>query len=217
MKKYLVLFMLTFMLVAAGCQSRDINQEKGVPAEPSQNVTIAAPDTVSDSTKETANQNTENTSVGNEQKSTTAAGDSSSSAQNKKAEAAGTKAASKPKEDQKQPETASFTLLISKNKGTEEVLKKKLQIEPDKSLLDYLRDNVSVVDDGGFIKSIEGFEAVTSKDLTTEQKNAGIMGIDWFIYQNGVKTRSGAGDIVPKNGDMINLDYREWTYKDMAP
>ena len=83
-------------------------------------------------------------------------------------------------------------------------------------MLDYLRDNVTVMDDGGF-KSIEGLEAITSMKLTSEQKNSGIMGVDWFIYLNEVKSKSGAGDIVPKDGDIINIDYREWTYKDLAP
>ncbi len=210
---------MTIMLIMAGCQSKNIsqNESKLGSVQTGNNAAInTAPGNTSDNTAGTDNKNVESTSS-NEQNTSTTAANNTAKSDDKKVQTSNTQTAEKPKEEQKKPESGSFTLFISKNRGTEEILRKKVQIKDNKSLLDYLRDNVSVMDDGGFIKSIEGFESITSMKLTSEQKKAEIMGVDWFLFQNEEKTKSGANDIVPKNGDIINLDYREWTYKDLAP
>lgn len=215
-KKYAVFIVLALMIIIAGCQSKEIRQKDNTLSS-SQNISSSAPEAASDSSSSVAvNQKTEGVSGSNGEKTGTAASNASS-VQKNKSQTSTTKTASKPNEEQKQPEPGSFTLFISKNRGVDEVFKEKLSIKDNKSLMDYLRDNVSIRDEGGFIKSIEGLESVASKDLTPEQKSAGIIGVDWFIFQNETKTKSGANDIIPKNGDIINLDYREWTYKDMAP
>lgn len=215
MKKYVVFLLLTLMLIISGCQGKDAQKDGTI--SPGQNISNSSQGTSSNSTIVSADESTKSASTGDDGKNTAAAAGNTSSEQKNKTETSSNKAVSKPKGEQKQPEAGSFTLFISKNRGSEEIFKKKLLIKEKKSLMDYLRDNVNVLDDGGFVKSIEGLESVSSKDLTPEQKGSGIMGIDWFIYQNGAKSKSGADDIVPKNGDIINLDYREWTYKDMAP
>lgn len=230
MKKLTVLLIVIVMLIMVGCQGKSISQnEMGngqTISNGAANTSSQMNDGISDEdskdsvgttdTAEIDKKDSEGTSTDKNQGSNTEA-NNNDKAEDKKTQGSNTKEAVKPPPEEKKSEPGSFTLFISKNKGTEEVLRKKLQIEGNASLLDYLRNNVSVLDDGGFIKSIEGLKAITSKDLTSDQKNAGIMGVDWFIYQNEVKTKSGAGDIVPKNGEVLNLDYREWTYKDMAP
>lgn len=219
MKKYAVFLILTLMLLIVGCQGKNISQNKNTmdTAQITSNTAEITEDKDKASTTETDNKNSEGASSSSNQSSSTATANNTDKGEDKKAQVSNTQTAVKPSLEEKKTELGSFTLFISKNRGTEEILKKKIQVEGNESLLDYLRDNVSVKDDGGFIKSIEGLEAITSKNLTSEQKNAGIMGVDWFIFQNEVKTKSGASDIVPIDGDIINLDYREWTYKDMAP
>lgn len=215
-KKFAVFIVLALMVIITGCQGKEIRQKDNTLSS-SQNISSSAPETASDSnTSVPVNQKTEVVPGSNGEKTTAAAGNASSLQENK-SQTSTPKAASKPNEGQKQSEPGSFTLLISKNRGVDEVLKEKILIQDNKSLMDYLRENVSIKDEGGFIKSIEGIESVASRDLTPEQKSAGIMGVDWFIFQNETKTKSGANDIIPKSGDIINLDYREWTYKDMAP
>lgn len=207
------------MLLIVGCQGKNIPQNKNTMD--SAQITSDTAETTADNDKASTtgidNKNSEGASSSSNQSNSTATANYTDKGEDKKAQVSNTQTAVKPSLEEKKTEPGSFTLFISKNRGTEEILKKKIQVEGNESLLDYLRDNVSVKDDGGFIKSIEGLEAITSKNLTSEQKNAGIMGVDWFIFQNEVKTKSGASDIVPIDGDIINLDYREWTYKDMAP
>jgi hypothetical protein len=220
LKKIITLLIITIMLAMAGCQSKNIPQNESTfgSTQTGSNAAInTTPGNISDNTAGKNNKNSESTTSSNELSNSTTGTNNTANGEDKKVQTSNTKTVVKPKEEQKKPEPGSFTLFISKNRDTEEILRKKIQIEDNKSLLDYLRDNVSVEDDGGFIKSIEGLQAITSMKLTSEQKKAGIMGVDWFIYENEVKSKSGAGDIVPKDGDIINIDYREWTYKDLAP
>ncbi|MDF2674468.1 MAG: Uncharacterized protein K0R09_2736 [Clostridiales bacterium] len=222
MKKYVAFLIIIIMVIMVGCHSKSISQNEStigsVQTGSNTGENTADPDETSDSnTTETDNKNSEGTSSSSNQTNSTTTANNTEKGEDKKAQTSNTQTAVKPSVEKEKPETGWFTLFISKNRGTEEILRKKVQIEESKSLLDYLRDNVTVKDDGGFIKSIEGFEAITSMKLTTEQKNAGIMGVDWFLFQNEIKTKSGANDIVPKDGDTINLDYKEWTYQDLAP
>ncbi|CAM2839825.1 DUF4430 domain-containing protein [Hathewaya histolytica] len=124
----------------------------------------------------------------------------------------------KPVNPAKKPDE-TFTLVISKNTksytgGNPQVLlKKQLKIQSGKSLMSYLRENSSVIDEGGFIKSINGTRSlypIPNSKKTADQKKNGIMGIDWFIYSNGSKISVGANDLYPKNGDVILFDFHEW-------
>ncbi|MFX0547705.1 DUF4430 domain-containing protein [Hathewaya histolytica] len=130
----------------------------------------------------------------------------------------------KPVNPPKKPDE-TFTLVISKNTksytgGNPQVLlKKQLKIQSGKSLMSYLRENSSVIDEGGFIKSINGTRSlypIPNSKKTTEQKKNGIMGIDWFIYSNGSKISVGANDLYPKNGDVILFDFHEWNKSEFS-
>lgn len=220
MRKYAVFLILTLMLLIVGCQSKDISQNQNtidrVQADSNTADSTQAKEETTGNSEEISS-NTESALDSSNQSSSTESAGNPDRNDDKNTQALSSQPAAKPSAEEKKSDPGSFTLFISKNKGAEEILRKKISILENKPLLDYLRDNTAVKDEGGFIKAIEGLEAITSKDLTSEQKNAGIMGVDWFIFQNNVKTKSGAGDIYPENGDIINLDYSEWTYKDMGP
>lgn len=109
-----------------------------------------------------------------------------------------------------------FTLKITRDGGKSVILNKKIAINGSKSAMYYLEKNANVEDDGGFIKAINGLRSVSQANLTSDERSKDIMGVDWFIYLNNKKTGCGINDIYPKKGDAINLDYKAWTYKDMA-
>lgn len=109
-----------------------------------------------------------------------------------------------------------FTLKITRDGGKSVILNKKIAMNGSKSAMYYLEKSANVEDNGGFIQAINGLRSVSEANLTSDEKSRGIMGIDWFIYLNNKKTGCGINDIYPKKGDILNLDYKAWTYKDMA-
>lgn len=113
--------------------------------------------------------------------------------------------------------TKYFTLKITRDSGKSVILNKKVSITGNNSAMYYLRKNAAVEDDGGFIKAINGLRTVSQMNLSSDLKSKGVMGIDWFIYLNNKKTSCGINDVYPKNGDILNLDYKAWTYKELAP
>lgn len=108
----------------------------------------------------------------------------------------------------------TYTLMLVKDKGSEVVLNKELNVEDNKNLMQYLRENAEVIDNGGFIKSINGIESVPTDKLTDEQKKSGVMGVDWFILVNEKSIPKGANDIFPQSNDIIKVVYKEWSPKD---
>lgn len=118
-----------------------------------------------------------------------------------------------------QPKKNTFTLIIAKNMKSytggkaETIVKKSIEIKGKKSAMDYIRDNSSMIEKGGFISSINGIEGVFNipdSKKTEEQKKNGVMGISWFIYLNDKKAVKNANDIFPVKGDTILIDYHEW-------
>lgn len=209
MKKIAAVLLAIVMVFAIGCQRKEASISSNSNTTLKQEETAKnLEDTNSVATSKT--QGTTEAQAGNTSTATTTptTTDKSSST---------TKTTTQTKKEPQKEATSTFTILITKDRGKVEILKKELTIDTEKSLMDYLRDNTDVTDEGGFLKSIEGYTAVLSNELSADQKSAGIMGVDWFIYRNNEKTKSGAGDITPTKGDIIQLDYREWTYKDLAP
>lgn len=202
MKRLAIFLVMLLMFLSAGCQTKNEPQNNDVQVHIKSEVQ-PAPSSQSSSEDSTTSQ-TASTPAKQAQPSTSQAGTQNQTA------------SSTPPKIQV-PAKESFTVVVSKSNGSEELIKKVLEIKGKKSVLSYLRDVCNVVDEGGFIKSIENLKAVTSSELTQEQKKSGILGVDWFIYLNGEKTARGANDIFPKDGDVINFDYREWSYKDLAP
>lgn len=112
-----------------------------------------------------------------------------------------------------------FTFIVSKDmkgkisKKPQILLKKQIKISKDKNAMTYLRENCTVIENGGFIKSINGnhnLYPIPSSKKTEEQKKNKILGIDWFIYLNEKKSSVGVNDIIPIKGDILHLDIHEW-------
>ncbi|WP_125152138.1 DUF4430 domain-containing protein [Clostridium rectalis] len=131
--------------------------------------------------------------------------------------------ASKALETKKDNKT--FTLVVGKNikgytgKSQEIILKKRIDISENKSAMTYLRENLDLRDEGGFIYEINGVHnlyPIPMSQKTEQQKKLKIMGIDWFIYINGKKASVGANDLYPKSGDEILLDYHEWDKRELV-
>lgn len=114
---------------------------------------------------------------------------------------------------QKEDEKNTFSLVVSNNGS--EIIDKKIKIEKGKSAMEYLKENASVEDKSGFINGINGISSVPLSSLSESKRKNDILGIDWFIYLNGDKTRMGANGVYPKEGDVLKFLYREWDWKDL--
>lgn len=127
---------------------------------------------------------------------------------------------SKKSQNEIKTDKETFTIIISKEQkgytGKQgEILKKKeIKLnESKKSAMTYLRENFSMKENGGFIYEIDEIHnlyPIPQSEKTEEQKKNGVLGVDWFIYLNDVKTPVGANDIYPKKGDILNFDIHEW-------
>lgn len=114
---------------------------------------------------------------------------------------------------QKEDEKNTFSLVVSNNGS--EIIDKKIKIEKGKSAMEYLKENASVEDKSGFINGINGISSVPLSSLSESKRKNDILGMDWFIYLNGEKTRTGANGVYPKEGDILKFLYREWDWKDL--
>lgn len=110
----------------------------------------------------------------------------------------------------------TFTLTVTKNNGSINILSKEVKIENNKKAMDYLKACTSVVDRKGLITEIDSIGNVSIGELSLEQREGGVLGIDWFIYLNGEKTDKGAKGITPKPGDILNFDFHEWDWHEMV-
>ncbi|WP_061994282.1 cell wall-binding repeat-containing protein [Clostridium sp. ATCC 25772] len=108
-----------------------------------------------------------------------------------------------------------FTFVI-KNEG-KEIFNKTLELDTDKSALQYLRENADSFnqDSTGLICEINGIKNKNIKELTSEQLEKGIFGMDWFIYLNGNKTPVGAPAVFMKNREVLSFEFREWNWCDL--
>jgi len=111
----------------------------------------------------------------------------------------------------------NIRLIISKENGNEIIFDKTVKTLSSKNALQILKENAKVYEVGGFIKEINGIASIPQNELTQEDIQKGILGYDWFIYLNGKKTKVGAKDIILKDGDILNFDYKGWTIKDLTP
>ena len=107
-----------------------------------------------------------------------------------------------------------FTFVLKDN--GKEILNKTIELDTDKSALQYLSENVEFKQDStGLICEIEGIGNKNIKELTVEQLEKGIIGMDWFIYLNGKKTPVGAPAVFMKNGELLSFEFREWDWRDL--
>ena len=97
-----------------------------------------------------------------------------------------------------QNEELRVELLVTLANNSETVSKVEVEFKEGDNLLYIMQKNLKIVDNAGFITSIEGVEA------KTEDKMA------WFFQINGEDSMVGAGDYKLKNGDKIHWDLHSW-------
>ena len=97
-----------------------------------------------------------------------------------------------------QDEEESVAITISKDEGEEIIDEKEVSIEADAILMDVLKENFEVEEDGGFITSIEG---VAPKE---DEEKA------WMFSVNGEMANVGANDFELSPGDEVTFDLQAW-------
>lgn len=93
---------------------------------------------------------------------------------------------------------AMVMISITKKKGEESVAKKEIPIENGAILMDVLKENFEVEEDGGFITSIEGIEANESEKMA------------WLFFVNDEPAKVGASDLELSPGDNVHFDLQSW-------
>lgn len=93
-------------------------------------------------------------------------------------------------------ETVAIT--ISKDEGHEIIDKKEVPIEADAILMDVLKENFEVDDDGGFVTSIEGVSPGEDEEKA------------WMFFVNDEMAPVGASDYELTPGDEITFDLQAW-------
>lgn len=99
-------------------------------------------------------------------------------------------------DNEKQEE--KVTISITKKKGEETVAEKEIPIEDGAILMDVLKKNFDIEEDGGFIKSVEGIKADDSKKMF------------WNISVNDKTASVGANELKLSPGDTVNVDLQSW-------
>ncbi|ASK63309.1 hypothetical protein CFK37_14670 [Virgibacillus phasianinus] len=90
------------------------------------------------------------------------------------------------------------TISVTKKKGEETVTKKEVPIEDGAILMDVMKKNFDLKEDGGFITTIEGIEAKKSEKMA------------WMYSINGESASVGASDLELTPGDSVNFDLHSW-------
>jgi hypothetical protein len=106
-----------------------------------------------------------------------------------------------------QPDLGSFTITVSEDKGQTVVSKKSVEIVKGESLMQYMHQSYDITTAYGddFMVSINGIKSQWT-DVAPAQRQP----VDWFSYINGTQAPVGAGDIVPRAGDVDTWDYHRW-------
>lgn len=90
------------------------------------------------------------------------------------------------------------TITISKDDNDEVITEKEVAIEDGAILLDIMKENFELEEEGGFISSIEGNE---------QDEDAGKY---WIYSVNGEDAPVGAGEYELSAGDQVNFDLQAW-------
>lgn len=87
---------------------------------------------------------------------------------------------------------------ISKNHNEEIVTEKEVTIEEGAILIDVMKENFDIEEEGGFISSVEGIE----QDLEAQ--------MSWMFFINDEMPSVGAADYELSVGDKVNFDLQAW-------
>src|SRR5699024_9439318 len=89
-------------------------------------------------------------------------------------------------------------IIISVENGEDIIATEELAIESGTNLMTLMEDNFEVVNDGGFISSINGIEAEDGQTYA------------WLYTINGEHAMTGAEDYIIEDGDVIEFDFHSW-------
>jgi hypothetical protein len=102
----------------------------------------------------------------------------------------------------------NVVLLVTRDYGSEEILKETVEFEKYWTVLDALDANSEIITEhgGSFISGINGFESYS--------EGASGKRMDWFYYINGICADVGPLDYDLNEGDVVWWDYHEWKSMD---
>lgn len=105
-----------------------------------------------------------------------------------------------PQEEQanNEAEQETATITISKNEGEELIAEDEVTIEEGAILMDVLKENFEVEEEGGFINSIEGEVASEVEKMA------------WMYFVNDETASVGAAEYEVQPGDQITFDMQPW-------
>lgn len=89
-------------------------------------------------------------------------------------------------------------IVISKDEGEEVITEKEVAIEKGAILMDVMKENFDLEEEGGFITSIDGI--APEED---EKK-------DWMYFVNDETAMVGAAEYELSAGDKVNFDLQSW-------
>lgn len=89
-------------------------------------------------------------------------------------------------------------IILSLENGEEIIAEEELAVEEGTNLMTVMEDNFEVVNDGGFISSINGIEAEDGQTYA------------WLYTINGEHAMTGAEDYIIEDGDVIEFDFHSW-------
>lgn len=93
---------------------------------------------------------------------------------------------------------AEILVTISKDDGKEILSEKEIQIEENEILMDVMKENFDIEEDGGFITAIDGVEPEEG-----EQKA-------WMYFVNDEMAMVGATEYELEDGDHVVFDLQAW-------
>lgn len=118
------------------------------------------------------------------------------------------------KEAQLAPGTPAVTLLITRDYGNQEILKKTVPQQQGDTVMDLLKrhgEEMKTNDNGSFVESIGGLASTYKPEDSTSKK------LGWFFYVNGMMSDIGAGEYHLQAGDVITWDYHSWDFDTNTP
>lgn len=89
-------------------------------------------------------------------------------------------------------------IIISKDEGSEIMTEKEISIEEGAILMDVMKENFDIEEEGGFITSIDGVAPAE------DEKKA------WMYFVNGEIAPVGAAEYELSAGDEVTFDLQSW-------
>ncbi len=104
-------------------------------------------------------------------------------------------------------EPVPATVVVTTGFGRDVIVEDTVGVPEGTSALETLRRvaDVETKYGGGFIDSING---IASRYPAEE---------DWFVHVNGMATNKGAGECSLYGGDILQMDYHEWSFRTFVP